>query len=219
MLDAALREHQPDEFQIVPDLEDAGILQHGLHGLDRLTLANLFGFEAVVEQALAGAAFAVGERNVTGFVRRHREREAAQRRLHRIDARVSVEIASTPFSIARAIQAFSRARSRTTSYLERSTGMLRTFCTRAAASEIGVAETSVAFPPPPDSGNMPESSPVFCGVAFAAVSLCSCGRVSGLPELSLESASICDASISAISATRRVRVENSIALRNAIRFL
>ena len=51
---------------------------------------------------------------------------------------VCVSIAIWPTSMARTIQAFSRARSRTISYLLRSNGSAFSFARRASASEIGV---------------------------------------------------------------------------------
>ena len=51
-------------------------------------LLDLIRRDAAFKQAAAAAVatFAVGERNVAGFVRRQRQRDAAEPRLHRVDA-------------------------------------------------------------------------------------------------------------------------------------
>ena len=85
-LDAAHREHLQLVFQVLADLEDAALLQQRFERGERRVLGHLFRMEPAAEQSLAVAALAVRERNVTGLVRRDRERDAAQRGLHRIDA-------------------------------------------------------------------------------------------------------------------------------------
>ena len=215
--DAALREQQPDEFQIVPDLEDAGILQYGLDGLDRLNLANLFGFEAVVEQALAGAAFAVRERDVAGFVRtppraRSRTTSPASDRCWsfrlRSPARLSRSRAPSRLSAARG-----RAPLRIWSGRPGCCGL-----SAPARPQARPASRTRPLPFPQRTGatsrNHRRPLAALPSLRFAPPAVSAACRNSAW-----SSASTCDASISAISATRRVRVENSIALRNAIRFL
>src|SRR5262249_56644345 len=69
--------------------EDAGVFEQRLHRLERRALLDLIGRDLAGEQTAvaAVAAFAVGERNVASLVGGERERETAQRRLHRIEVR------------------------------------------------------------------------------------------------------------------------------------
>ena len=87
-LDAAHREHLQFVFQVLPDLEDAPVFKELLERRERVILRDLIRIERAAEQiaGLAIAAPAVRERDVTGLVRRDRERDAAERRLHRVDA-------------------------------------------------------------------------------------------------------------------------------------
>ena len=130
---------------------------------------------------------------------------------------VSVSNATTPMSVARAIQCLSRSSVRTVSYFERSILALRAASARAAASDCGVPS---AAPLAPRCRQRPPS----CRCAR----LPPCGRSTGA---SGESARRKRAPAglqrrirlrsrrhrsSANSATRRVSVLNSIALRKAI---
>ena len=125
---------------------------------------------------------------------------------------VSVSTATTPTSCARAIHSFRRASVRTHSYLERSIFCLRAASSRAAASEIGVRAPFLScLLSDLACGADANRSPVFAGGAARAMA--------GAPDTSFASASTCEASISAFSATRRVMVLNSIAFKNAIKFL
>ncbi len=85
-LDAALREHQPIVFQVLPDFQDALVLEQRLENFQRVFFLDLIGCEACVEQAIAAAVLFVCKRHVKGFVGRQRERETAQGRLHRVEA-------------------------------------------------------------------------------------------------------------------------------------
>ena len=87
-LDAAHGEDLKVEFQVLADLEHALVLEQRLEGIERGALGDLIGRDLALEQAAAAvAALAVRQRHVAGLVRRQRQREAAQRRLHRIEAR------------------------------------------------------------------------------------------------------------------------------------
>ena len=72
------------------DLQDAALFEQRLEGRERLLLGNLLRVQAAAEQAIgiaaAVAAFAMRERDVTGLVRSDRQCNAAERRLHRVDA-------------------------------------------------------------------------------------------------------------------------------------
>ena len=83
--DPALRENLPVEFQVLADLEYAGVFEQRLDGFECVLLGNLVRLDTGIEQAFAAAILLVRERDITGFVRRHRQREAAQCRLHRIE--------------------------------------------------------------------------------------------------------------------------------------
>ncbi len=85
-LDAVARQHLPVEFQVLPDLEDAAILQQRLERGERVRRRNLARHHLAGEQAGAVAALAVDQRHVAGLVGADCEREAAQLRLHRIEA-------------------------------------------------------------------------------------------------------------------------------------
>ena len=87
-LDAALGKQRPVELAVLADLEDALVFQQRLERAERGGLADLVGRDLAGEQAAASAiaALAVGERHVAGFVGCERKRDAAQRRLHRVDA-------------------------------------------------------------------------------------------------------------------------------------
>src|SRR5262249_32513432 len=73
--------------EIAADFEHFPIFEQRLHGCERRALLDLAGRDVAGEQAsvAAVAALAVGEGNVAGFVRRERQRETAQRGLHRVD--------------------------------------------------------------------------------------------------------------------------------------
>ena len=87
-LDAAHGENLKVEFQVLADLEHASILEQRLDGIERCALGDLIGRDLALEQAAAAvAALPVRQRHVAGLVRSERQREAAQRRLHRIEAR------------------------------------------------------------------------------------------------------------------------------------
>ncbi len=98
-LDAALREHLPGEFQVVADLEHTPVGEDRPKRFKRGCLANLTGDDIAAEQAGALAALAVRQRHVAGLVGTHRERDAAQLRLHWIEAcrrRVHRDCADVP---------------------------------------------------------------------------------------------------------------------------
>jgi len=86
------------------DLEHAGIFQNRLDRGERVALGDLIGRDLALEQAAfaAVAAVTMRKRHVAGLVRRHREREAAQLRLHRIET-VSLDIERDNTDIARAV--------------------------------------------------------------------------------------------------------------------
>ena len=57
-----------------------------LHRVERGAFGNLIGRDLALEQAaIAVAALTVRQRHIAGFVRRQRQREAAELRLHRIE--------------------------------------------------------------------------------------------------------------------------------------
>ena len=86
-LDAAHGEDLKVEFQILADLEHAFVFEQRLDGVERGALGDLIGRDLALEQAAAAvAALPVRQRHVAGLVRSQRQREAAQRRLHRIEA-------------------------------------------------------------------------------------------------------------------------------------
>jgi len=85
-LDAALREHQPIVFQVLPDFQDALVLEQRLENFQRVFFLDLIGCETCVEQAIAAAVLFVCKRHIKSFVGRQRERETAQGRLHRVEA-------------------------------------------------------------------------------------------------------------------------------------
>ena len=113
-VDAAPREDQPVVLHVLADLEDAGVFQQRLERGERVALRDLVRRRARLRReqvaAALAAAVAMAERHVAGLVRRDREREAARARAC-IGSRlvVSVSTATTPASRARAIQAFSRS--------------------------------------------------------------------------------------------------------------
>ena len=88
-IDAAQREHLQVELEVAADFEHPRIFEQRLHGRERRALLDLPRRDVAGEQAAvaAVAAFAMGERNVTGLVGRERQRKTAQRRLHRVDTR------------------------------------------------------------------------------------------------------------------------------------
>ena len=141
---------------------------------------------------------------------------------------VSVSIATTPSSCARAIHSFRRASVVTVSYLERSILAARAFSARAAASEMGV-RAPFALPPPRCRHCTAGLDP---GVHAAARRTWRASWMAGVqpghdglrwsaevPWTSFASASIALASMPLFSATRRVMLLNSIALRKAMRCL
>ena len=159
---------------------------------------------------------AMRERHVAGLVRRDRERDAAQRRLHRVVAdRLDVDRDDAGVVGARdpgfePVDA--RARSRSARGRSWRRAPLRAARPRAAAASTGDRrlgarrDAASAVMPPPVSGRPGEVD----GAARrrrAARSLCGDAAVDG---------SIAPASTPANSATRRVSVVNSIAFRNAI---
>ena len=58
-LDVALREHQPGEFQIVADLQHAGICEQWFERIERRAFGNLVGRPIAAEQAAALAVAAL----------------------------------------------------------------------------------------------------------------------------------------------------------------
>ena len=86
-VDAAQREHLRVELHVLADLEHAAVFQQRLERRERIALGNLVRRKLGREQAgVALAGLAMTERHVAGFVRRDREREAAQLGLHRVEA-------------------------------------------------------------------------------------------------------------------------------------
>ena len=86
-LDAVARQHLHVILQVLPDLEDALVLEQRLEDGERLRNRHLRGHDLAWKEAGAVAALAVDQRHVAGGVGADREREAAQLRLHRIEAR------------------------------------------------------------------------------------------------------------------------------------
>ncbi len=86
---AAQRERLQVELEVAADFEHLRVFEQRLHGRERRALLDLPGRNVAGKQAAvaAVAAFAVGERNVASLVGRERQRETAQRRLHRVDTR------------------------------------------------------------------------------------------------------------------------------------
>ena len=85
-VDAAPGKDQPVVFQVLADLEDGHVLEHRLHRGERVRFRNLAVARLAGEQAAAVAALAMADRHIAGFIRRHGHGEAAQMRLHRIEA-------------------------------------------------------------------------------------------------------------------------------------
>ena len=83
--DAMLRQHHGVELDVEADLQDACGFQQRLQRLQRIARLDLVRREAGIEQAGAAAGLLVAERNVAGIVRRQRQRNARDLRLHRID--------------------------------------------------------------------------------------------------------------------------------------
>ena len=80
------------ELQVLPDLEHAPVFQQRLQRGERVGLRDLSLREPAAEQPVAVARLAVRERHVARLVRRERQRDAAQRRLHRVFAdRLGIE--------------------------------------------------------------------------------------------------------------------------------
>ena len=88
-VDAAQRKDQPVVLDVLADLEHAGVLQQRLDRGECGFFGNLVRAELRIgrEQVAAalGAAVAVADRHVAGFVVADRQREAAEVRLHRIE--------------------------------------------------------------------------------------------------------------------------------------
>ena len=73
-------------FRFCPILRTPAVLQQRLERGERRLLGICSGVEPAAEQACSPALppLRCAERDVTGLVRRDRERDAAQRRLHRV---------------------------------------------------------------------------------------------------------------------------------------
>ena len=86
---AALGEHLPGEFHVVPDGEHARVGEQRLERGECVALRDLIGNEVTAEQsaALGVATLAVRQRHVASFVGRDRKRKTAKLRLHRIAGR------------------------------------------------------------------------------------------------------------------------------------
>src|ERR1700742_3098732 len=85
--DAAGGEHQPFALHVVADLGDEGVFEHLFQCVERAPLRDLPFAKLGGEQAraFAVARLPVPERQIGGLIRRHRQRNTAERRLHRID--------------------------------------------------------------------------------------------------------------------------------------
>ena len=142
-------------FRSWPILSTPGSVQQRLERVERGALresGRRSDLAAKQPATLAVAALPVRQRHIAGFVRRDRERKAAQLRLHRIaDSPSRHRCATMPVSRARSIQALSRSRLRTVSYLLRSNLALRAASVRAAASVCGV-ETKLPLRSPAGAG-------------------------------------------------------------------
>ncbi len=78
--DAAQGEHLQIEFEVMPDLEHARVLEQRPHRRERVLFGNLVGRDLAREQAAVAtigpgpiATLTVRERHVASFVRRERE--------------------------------------------------------------------------------------------------------------------------------------------------
>ena len=75
-------------FKFWPIFSTPAVFEQRLHRVERGAFGNLIGRDRALKQAaIAVAALAVRQRHVAGFVRRQRQRKAAQLRLHRIETR------------------------------------------------------------------------------------------------------------------------------------
>ncbi|MBA7476207.1 hypothetical protein ES707_11589 [subsurface metagenome] len=83
--DAVLRQRDRSELDVEAELEDPGGFQQRLQRGQRLGRLDLVRRQPCVEQPGAATGLLVAERHVCGIVRRDRQREAGNLRLHRID--------------------------------------------------------------------------------------------------------------------------------------
>ena len=81
--DPGLGEDEKIVFEILPDLEDRGILQQGLQRRDRVCLRDLLQRARAAEIEPVAGAMADGD--VARLARRQRQRDARELRLHRIE--------------------------------------------------------------------------------------------------------------------------------------
>ena len=82
--DAAPGEDVPVEFDVLADLHDARVFEQRLEQADRLRFVDLAGQKTAAAEEIGGAR-AMADRNVAGFARRHRERDADEIGLLRIE--------------------------------------------------------------------------------------------------------------------------------------
>ena len=230
-------------FRFCPILSTDRIFQQRLHRGERVVLGNLTGAKLRIrcEQVATArrAAVAVADRHVAGLVVGHGEREAAEMRLHRIEAG-GLGVDRDHAEVARAgdpgVEPVERAHGLVLGTVDRRRarlggtrsgkrnggegGLLRSLTPSPLAGEGwggGRAKIKLSMTPtrPASPADLPRKGGGEDGEAAGGggeVIATSC-------ETSLAFGSIALASTPDCSTTRRVSVVNSIALRNAIRFL
>ena len=125
-------------FRFWPILRTPASSSSGLSAASALFFRDLFGRGPAAEQAVAVAGLAMGQRHVARLVRRDRQRDAAQRRLHRVFAdRLDVDRDGAEVEGARdpGIEALDALHDLVAA---RSILLLRAASSRAAASVCGV---------------------------------------------------------------------------------
>ena len=216
-VDAALGEHVHVELDVLADLEDARRLEQRLQQRDRFRLRDLAGRKAAAVEEIVRAV-AMADRNVAGLARLDRQRDADEIGLQRVGrGRLGVEGDDARRRSARAIQRLKLGRGPHGLVGRRGRSAPRASLARAAARSAGVARLRRGLRRA-WRGEWPRGEAArLRGASLSAPAAPRPGRpASRRGRRSAGRARSSRASTPQISATRRVIVVSSIALKKAM---